>query len=171
MFLIHKASNEDSSLLSRLATQTLMESHGHSAPAADMENYIGEKYTVAVFNEELNDPKNIYHIIYHDGKPVGFSKIIFNEPYAGSPLQNITKLDRIYLLKEFYDLKLGQQLLQFNLDLAKQNDQVGMWLYVWQENERAVKFYTRNGFTVIGGYDFHVSATHSNPNYHMLLRF
>jgi len=171
MIFIHKITEKDIPLLSNLARTTILESHGHSAPAADMNNYIAEKYTEAVFEKELSDPNNIYHFIYYNDKAVGFSKIVFNCPYEGSTIQNITKLDRIYVLREFYDKKLGQQLFQFNVDLAKENNQAGMWLYTWIENTRAIRFYEKNGFKIIGSHDFHVSPTHSNPNHHMLLLF
>jgi ribosomal protein S18 acetylase RimI-like enzyme len=171
MTSINKVLVKDISLLSSLATQTIIESHGHSAPAEDMNNYIAEKYTEEIFKGELGDPKNIYNFIYHDDQLAGFSKIVFDCPYEGSQLQNITKLDRIYILKKFYEQKLGQQLFQFNVDLAKKNKQAGMWLYVWQENARAIRFYEKNGFRVIGSHDFQVSPTHSNPNHHMLLLF
>jgi len=171
MTLICKASEKDSALLSNLAELTFIESHGHSAPAEDISNYIAEKYNEDIFKTELSNPENIYHFIYYNDKPAGFSKIIFNCAYEGSPLQNITKLERIYILAAFYDQKLGQQLFQYDLDLAKQNSQAGMWLYVWKENPRAVRFYQKNGFQITGSYDFHLSATHSNPNHQMLLRF
>jgi ribosomal protein S18 acetylase RimI-like enzyme len=168
---IIKATEKDASLLASLATNTFMQSHGHSAAAADINNYITEKYSEAILQDELNDPENIYHIIYHDEKPAGYSKIVFNQPYENSEVQNIAKLERIYLLQEFYNLKLGKVLLQFNIDLAKQQQQAAMWLYVWKENARAFNFYVNAGFTIIGSYDFKLSATHSNPNHQMLLQF
>jgi len=171
MTSICKAGEKDVSLLSSLATTTIIESHGHSAPAEDMNNYIAEKYTETVFKDELSDTKNIYHFIYHDNELAGFSKIVFNCSYEGSPIENVTKLDRIYVLRKFYDQKLGRQLFQFNVDLAKANGQAGMWLYTWVENTRAIRFYEKNGFRIIGSHDFHVSPRHSNPNHHMLLLF
>jgi len=171
MTSIVKAGKNDSYLLSKIATLTFIESHGKSASQQDIDNYITEKYSPILLKEELTDPKNIYHIIYHDNIPAGYSKIIFDLPYPGSDIQNITKLERIYLLKEFYNLKLGGQLFQFNLALAKQNKQAGMWLYVWEENVRAINFYQKNGFKIIGSKDFKISETHSNPNHQMFLRF
>ncbi|GAB2839678.1 GNAT family N-acetyltransferase [Ferruginibacter profundus] len=168
---IIKATVKDAAVLMPLAIETFIQSHGHSAPAADIDNYIAEKYSLAAFTAELNDPQNIYHIIYHDDKPAGFSKIIFNHPYDDSNIQNITKLERIYLLQQFYSLKLGKLLFEFNVALAKQAQQKGMWLYVWVENTRAFNFYTRAGFTITGSHDFRVSATHSNPNHRMYLEF
>ena len=85
--------------------------------------------------------------------------------------KTITKLERIYLLREFYGSQLGKELFHFNLELSKRNAQTGMWLYVWTENERAVRFYKKNGFKAIGRYDFKISENHSNPNYLMWLEY
>ncbi|MBL7742445.1 MAG: GNAT family N-acetyltransferase [Chitinophagaceae bacterium] len=171
MTSIVKAGEKDASLLSEIATLTFIESHGHSAQPEDINAYITEKYNGDAFEKELNDAKNIYHIIYHDQRPAGYSKIIFDSPFTGSPIETITKLERIYLLKEFYDLKLGSQLFQFNTDLSKRNNQLGIWLYVWKENTRAVDFYKRKGFLITGSHDFRISETHSNPNHQMFLRY
>jgi ribosomal protein S18 acetylase RimI-like enzyme len=171
MTSIVKASKKDFQLLSEIATLTFLESHGRSARREDINIYVTEKYSENVFKEELSDAKNIYHIIYYDNNPAGYSKIIFDTSYGDSKIKNITKLERLYLLKEFYNLKLGSALFQFNIDLSKRSHQMGMWLYVWKENQRAVNFYKKNGFVIIGSYDFKISKTHSNPNHQMLLRF
>jgi ribosomal protein S18 acetylase RimI-like enzyme len=85
-------------------------------------------------------------------------------------VEDIAKLERIYILKEFYDLKLGYNLFEFNRSLARENNQKGIWLFVWKGNERAIKFYKKNGFEVIGNFDYKISETHSNPNYQMFLK-
>jgi diamine N-acetyltransferase len=171
MTSITKATEKDAPLLSQIATTTFIESHGHSAKPEDINAYITKTYSIVALMQELNEPKNIYHIIYQNEKPAGYAKIIFNLPHAGSPLQNITKLERLYVLQEFYNSKLGAALFQFNLELAKTNQQAGIWLYVWKENPRAINFYTKAGFTIIGSHDFKISATHTNPNHQMLLKF
>jgi diamine N-acetyltransferase len=171
MVSIVKANTEHSQLLSEIAKLSFIESHGNSAKTEDVNIYINEKYNYDVFKEELTDEKNIYYIIYKDEQPAGYSKIIFNSPYTGSEIKNITKLERIYLLKEFYDLKLGLELFEFNISLSKRNYQMGMWLFVWRENHRAVNFYKKCWFIIIGSHDFKISETHSNPNHQMFLRF
>lgn len=171
MASILKAKEDDFELLTDIGKTTFLESHGHSASKKDIDQYVREKYNAEVFKEELNDPKNIYHIIYHDQQAAGYSKIIFNSPHSNIKTENITKLERIYLLKEFYSLKLGAELLRYNIDLSKQNNQAGMWLFVWKENLRAVNFYKKSGFEIIGNYDFKLTETHSNPNHQMYLKY
>ncbi len=168
---ILKANSKDCELLAIIGKRSFIESHGHSAPTAAIDSYANEKYTNAVFKRELIDEKNIYHIIYQEGQPAGYSKIIFNEPHPEIAGQNITKLERLYLLKEFYNAKLGAELFEFNLELSKQNSQAGMWLYVWIENKRAFNFYSKKGFVIEGSYDFKISSTHYNPNHLMFLKY
>ncbi len=171
MATILKANAEDYKLLADMGGKTFIESHGNSAAKCDIDIYVCKNYDEDVIKAELADTKNIYHIAYHDKQPAGFSKIIYNVPPSNIYPENITKLERIYLLKEFYGLRMGYGLLKFNIELSRKNGQTGMWLYVWEENYRAVNFYRKAGFKIIGSYDFKLTETHSNPNHQMLLEY
>ncbi len=171
MISIVLATKNDFKLLSDIGRQTFIESHGKSAPNADIAFYLDKKFTESALQDELADVNNIYHIIYYEDKPVGYSKIILNVEVSAVSSKNITKLERLYILEEFYDKKLGLELFNFNVALSKNNQQAGIWLFVWQENKRAINFYKKNGFEVIGTYDFKLSETHSNPNYQLFLAY
>jgi len=171
MTTIEIAGEKDAAMLSELAAKTFTESHGHSAPQADISHYINEQYNVDLLRQELKKPENIYHILYYNDEAAGYSKILMNAPYEGSPFNNIAKLERIYLLKKYYNLNLGKALFEFNIMLMKTQHQSGAWLYVWKDNQRAIGFYRKQGFVITGSYDFNISATHSNPNHRLLLVF
>ncbi|MBS1518890.1 MAG: GNAT family N-acetyltransferase [Bacteroidetes bacterium] len=171
MTSIIKATAEDCGLLSEIGRKSFTESHGRSAAKEDIESYLNENYSRGKFENELSDPGNIYHIIYSDNKPSGYSKIILNFPAVNIPEKNITKMERLYLLKEFYGLNLGLELFNFNTELSVNNAQKGMWLYVWKENHRAVSFYKKAGFKIVGSHDFRISENHSNPNHQMYLKY
>jgi len=169
--LIHRATENDTRIIVDIGTAAVKLAHGDSCSAADMEHYITTHYNENAIRNEVNDSANTYHIIFCEDQPAGFSEIILNAEHPNIPDKNVTKLDRIYLLSSFYDMKLGFHLLHHNVALSKENDQHGMWLFTWTENKRAVNFYKRNGFTVIGDHKFKVSDTHYNPNYHMFLDY
>jgi ribosomal protein S18 acetylase RimI-like enzyme len=171
MTSIVRANEKDSQLLSEIAKITFIESHGNSAELEDINNYVAENYSDDIFKKELQDLRNIYHILYHKDQVVGYSKIIPNSPYSDSEVKEIAKLERLYLLKEFYNLNLGSELLEFNVNLAREYKQLGIWLFVWKENHRAINFYKKNGFIIIGSFDFKISESHSNPNHQMFLSF
>lgn len=171
MASIIKATTENLALITDIGKRTFLASHGHSAPPEDITRYVKEKFSEETLKAELNDTNNIFHLIYHDQRPAGYSKIILNASHPAIQLKNVTKLERLYLLEDFYNQKLGYGLYQFNVDLSRKSNQAGMWLFVWKENHRAIDFYMRAGFEPIGSYDFQISPTHANPNHHMFLRY
>lgn len=161
----------DAEELAKVGRQSFIESHGHSASEEDITAYVNSKFTFSAFEVELKNPNYIYHHILYNGQMIGYSKIVLNCESENIALENITKLERLYLLQEFHSLKLGHALLECNIQLAKRNQQKGMWIYVWKENTKAYHFYLKSGFQIIGEYDFKISENHSNPNYQMLLEF
>lgn len=168
---IVRAIINDVELLADLGTRTFIESHGSSAKQEDLDFFIREKYSHNYLYRDVSNPKNIYHIIYQDNVPAGFSKIIFNTPGENIEPTNVTKLEKIFLLKHFYNLKLGAELFNYNVIISKEHDQSGIWLFVWIKNERALSFYKKNGFKIVANYDFKISENHSNPNYQMFLKY
>lgn len=171
MTTIVRANSADYALLTEIGVPSFLTAHAHSATKEVVDAYISEKYSLEAFKRELEEDRNIYHIIHHDGKPVGYSKIILNAAHEDIAKPNVTKLERLYLLKEYFGKHLAQELVEFNINYAKNSWQEGMWLYVWTENSRAVAFYKKAGFKVIGAYDFKLSGDHYNPNHHMYLDF
>jgi diamine N-acetyltransferase len=169
MISITRATEKDFKSVVYIGKISVAEAHRDSCSAQDMNEYLEKHYNDISIKEELNDPKNVYHILSYNEKPVGFSKIVLNEGHPNIVQQNVTKLDRIYLLKEFQELKLGFELLKFNIEFSKKNNQSGIWLFTWIGNARAVNFYRKVGFKIIGSYMFKVSETHSNENHQMFL--
>jgi ribosomal protein S18 acetylase RimI-like enzyme len=161
----------NASLLAQLGKQTFVESHGPSAAQQVIEEYTARNYTTTVFDSLIKDATNLIYILNVGTKAAGYSMMKVNAPHPQIASSNVAKLDRLYLLKEFHDLKLGWRLLQFNISLAKSQQQNAMWLYAWKGNERAVNFYKKAGFEIIGSHDFKLTETHANPNHLMLLEF
>ena len=169
MISIRKATQKDANLLSKLSIETFLPAHGHSAPKNDIDSYISENFTVKNFAKELSENTHQYYLLTYNNDVVGYSKIVLNLPCENIDAENITYLSRIYFLKTYYGLGLAKQLLDFNIQICKKNNQIGIWLKVWVKNERAIQFYKKMGFTIVGKSDFRISATHSNPNHHMYL--
>lgn len=171
MVKIVKATIDDWEVLTKISKQSFLESHGTSASKEDIESFTSKNYCKNAFTEELLDLANSYHLIYFNNEVAGYSKIVCNTPNINIKEQNITKLDRLYLLKAFYNKNLGSKLFDFNINVSKNNQQKGIWLAVWVENFRAIRFYEKKGFKIVGDYSFKLSNTHSNPNHIMYLQY
>ena len=171
MVSVIKATESDYNSIVSIGKTAVAESHRGSCSADDMNEFLEKNYTSDAIKDDLNDVNNIYYILHYNDKPVGFSKIILNAKHPNIATENVTKLDRIYLRKEFYGLKLGLELLNFNIDLSRNNKQSGIWLYTWIGNTRAINFYLKAGFTIIGSHKFYVTKTHYDVSHQLFLNF
>jgi len=171
MISIVKATEKDSANIARIGKVAVEESHRGSSPEEVMNEFLDRNYNPEAIANEIKDPKNIYYLINYNDQPAGFSKIVLNARHDSIAAENVAILDRIYLAREFYGLKLGLELLKFNIELAKKNNQSGMWLYVWIGNKRAVDFYSKAGFKIIGSHKYYVTKTHYDVSHHLFLDF
>jgi ribosomal protein S18 acetylase RimI-like enzyme len=171
MLRINKAKIKDAALLSKLSVAAFLPAHGHSASKEIIDNYLTANFSKENFIRELSNPDFQYHLIYYKDKIAGFSKVIFNAENKSITDKNATKMERLYLLKEFYNLGLGKELLNFNIQLANKNKQSGIWVFVWTENTKAIAFYKKMDFKKVGNHDFVLSPTKTNPNHVLYLEF
>lgn len=171
MISIRRATTADYRILSEIGIRSVTESHGHSASPEDFDPFVQRYFTEEAFRADLEDPGNIYHIILYDNVPAGYSKLKLNICHPVIKEEKVAKLERLYLLKEFYGLQLGAELMNHNVLFSKEHHQAGIWLFVWVENHRAFAFYKKQGFQIVGHHDYEISPTHSNPNYVMFLGY
>ncbi|WP_299061409.1 GNAT family N-acetyltransferase [uncultured Polaribacter sp.] len=171
MISIKKASIKDIKALSIVAQKAFFEPHQKAIPKEIMEAYIDDSFNEENLIKEINNKEFEYHLIFKNDVLVGYSKIIINYKNENIKETNVTKMERLYLLKEFYGLGLGKQLFAYNLKLAKQQNQKGIWLYVWIKNYKAIHFYKNAGFKKIASYHFPISKTETRPNDVLYLEF
>lgn len=171
MIQIRKATLSDATTLTEVGIQSFKSAHGHSAPKKDIEAYILQNFNEATFEQDLSKTTNHIYLISYHGVVVGYSLLIFNKKDPNIQVEHCAYLSRIYLLEAYYGVGLGKHLFDFIKTLCIENQQKGIWLNVWIENQRAINFYKKLGFEIVGKSDYQISATHSNPNHVMFLQF
>jgi GNAT superfamily N-acetyltransferase len=171
MVVLKQLAAPDAALLSRIGGASLLESHGHSAPGETMQAYVDKSFSEDACRVELREPTNVFWALFYEGEPAGYFKIIYDTSHSMVPLNPVTKLERIYLLKEFYGLKLGHRLLEKAIALSQAAGDKAMWLDVWKKNDRALRFYEKEGFEPVGESQFAVTETHANPIWVMVRRY
>ena len=159
MIKIRIAKEADTAILALLGRITWAESHGHYIEDKNsLLEYLNKNFSVAKTKQEINNPKNLYYIMYVDDLPVGYAKLILNEKQESVASLNNCRLERIFILDDFIPLKIGQQLLTFVEEKAKELQLDTMWLSVYIKNTRAIRFYERNEFKNVGEINFLVDG-------------
>ncbi|WP_299438525.1 GNAT family N-acetyltransferase [uncultured Aquimarina sp.] len=159
MIKIKIAKEVDTEVLTLLGRLTFAESHGHYIDDKnDLSKYLDENFSVSKMKQKIKDPKNRFYIVYADGLPVGYAKIVVNAKNESVASQNSCRLQRIFILNDFIPLRIGQKLLNFVEEKAKELLLDTMWLSVYIKNKRAIRFYERNEFENIGELNFLVNG-------------
>ncbi|HYO23061.1 MAG TPA: hypothetical protein VER36_11700, partial [Flavisolibacter sp.] len=67
MILMVRLAPADAALLSKIGSATLLESHGHSAPADILHDYVSKAFNEEACLCELSDAHNLFHGIFYNG--------------------------------------------------------------------------------------------------------
>jgi ribosomal protein S18 acetylase RimI-like enzyme len=152
---------EQAADLSALSSQTFYDTFTGTCTEDDMISFLQEYFNPEQVQRELCNPNDYYYFAIVGDKPVGY--IRFMEDYNSFPLMKQWKaleLKRLYILKEYHGKGIAQQLMDFMLNYATENEYKAVWLGVWEHNIRAQKFYMKYGFEDSGySHDFPIGNT------------
>ena len=141
----------DIAVLSTMAQQTFYDTFTATCTEADMQDFLEEYFNEPRLAREISDENNFYFFAEVDGVPAGYLQ--FMEDYSGFELMKQWKaleLKRIYVIHDFHGKGVAQQLMEFILEYAIQQQYEVVWLGVWEHNVRAQKFYEKYGFANSG---------------------
>jgi ribosomal protein S18 acetylase RimI-like enzyme len=152
--VIRRASVADAQLLVSLSVDTFFETFAPINDAAHMQQYRDEEMNEQKLTAELADDNNFFFFASLGDTVIGYAKV--RNAYTPAELQghHCIELERLYLLKQYHDQKAGAALMQHCINHAHQYHYDTMWLGVWEHNERALRFYSKWGFTVFGSHIF-----------------
>jgi ribosomal protein S18 acetylase RimI-like enzyme len=111
-----------------------------------MAKYLEEAYSFEKLTVELNNPNSIFYFAMLDEKVIGYLKLNMGGSQTELKDNDALEIERIYVLKDFHGKKVGQLLFDKAIAIAKEQQVAYVWLGLWEENKRALQFYTKNGF-------------------------
>lgn len=154
--VLKKCTAEDLDALRELMIRTFCEAFAHRNTDRDMEAYLKDAFNAARLRGELNNINSEFYFLYRGGKLAGYLKL--NEAPSQTDLNDKLSLEieRIYISGEFQGEGLGGYLMNHAVDLSLRKNKRYIWLGVWEKNEKAIRFYKKNGFYKIGEHSFFI---------------
>ena len=145
---------EDINILRELAIKTYDETFAHLNTEEDMTAYLTDAFNIDKLHDELNDKNSDFYFLHYNNTIVGYLKL--NEAPSQSDVNDHDSLEieRIYVAGEFQGAGLGRYLMEQAIGIATKRGKKYVWLGVWQKNEKAIRFYRKNGFYKVGTHTF-----------------
>ena len=111
-----------------------------------MKKYLEEGFSREKLLEELSDSHSEFYFAEMDGTVIGYLKLNTGPSQTEIRSGNALEIERIYVRKEYHGKEVGQLLYNKTLEIARQKNVDYVWLGVWEDNPRAIRFYEKNGF-------------------------
>ena len=151
---IRTAKKEEAEAIGILAAQTFTETFEWYNTAENMREYNDSHFQAHQILAEIEDPNSIMYVALIDDVIVGYAKLKSSEAPPELEATSHIEIERLYVSKKFHDKKVGLALMNTCIANAKQKNIAVIWLGVWEQNPRAINFYTRLGFEKFGSHIF-----------------
>jgi len=112
----------------------------------DMDTYLNKNFSIPQLNSEIANTDSEFYFAKDGEMIIGYLKV--NTSSAQTEIKDLAafEIERIYVDQSYLGKKIGQQLFEKAIELAKAKNKSYVWLGVWEENHRALAFYKKNGF-------------------------
>lgn len=157
---IRPAQRGDIEALAVLASQTFREAFAEDNAPDDINSYVSEAFSAERLSAEFADARSRFLLAFLGEReaPVGYAKLRTGraDPSVRGPAP--IELERLYVLRSALGRGIGAALMQTCLEAARNGGHQTLWLGVWEGNTRAMAFYERWGFKVVGDHLFHLGS-------------
>lgn len=152
------ATAQDNVLLAEIGAETFYDSYAADNTPEDMADYLARAFSPAKQAAELADPASRFLLAELDGEVVGYARVMFGPAPEVVGGQRPIEINRFYARKAWIGQGVGGRLMQACLDEAARSGCDVVWLDVWQLNPRAIAFYRKWGFAVVGTTDYQLGS-------------
>jgi ribosomal protein S18 acetylase RimI-like enzyme len=129
-----------------ISRQTFYETFSADNTEENMRKYLDESFSIARLTTELSSKETEFYFATLDNNVIGYLKINFGQSQTELLDDKAVEIERIYVLNEFHGKGVGKLLYEKAIHIARQKNADYVWLGVWEENHRAIRFYKKFGF-------------------------
>jgi diamine N-acetyltransferase len=149
---------EDAAALAELAARTFADAFATDNTPEDLQAHLESSYGLAQQSRELCDPNEITLLAFVADRLIAFAQVRRKVPPACVTQPQAIEVHRFYVDRVAHGKGVAQALMVAVKSVAKEFEAQHLWLSAWERNPRAVAFYGKVGFEIVGSADFVVGS-------------
>ena len=158
MNIFRRARKSEAAALAAFGARTFAETFEAMNTPQDMAAHLASNFGLAQQAAELEDPHTITVVVESDGQIIAYAQVRRQAPPENVKLEKPVELWRFYVDRAWHGRGVAQRLMEHAHAAAGELDGQFIWLGVWERNERAIAFYKKVGFTVVGAKQFQLGS-------------
>ena len=154
MVVIRPAKLSDAASLAAIAEQTFRETFAADNSAENINLHCAQKFSAQLQGEEVSDPQLVTLLAEIAGELVGFAQLRLAHATTRVKADRPAELHRIYVSSKWHGRGVANELMRAVHAAAASAGSDCLWLGVWERNLKAIAFYRKCGFSVVGDHVF-----------------
>ncbi len=145
------AEASDAATLGEFMARNFLAAYGHCSTPKNIQAAIHEHYGEAAQLRQILDPSRWNLIALHGEAWAGHAQLKSGgDVPAGVAWLPAVELSRFYVDTQFHGRSVAQAMMQEVKSRARELGARSIFLSVWQDQPQAIRFYTKEGFTIAG---------------------
>jgi ribosomal protein S18 acetylase RimI-like enzyme len=145
----------DAAALSAMARDSFATTFASKIAPPEMSVYLDLAYGPSGhMQRDLGDPAVLWRAAIQDGRPVGYVKVMPMSLPHDAAVPGALEVRQLYVNEDVKGAGVAAALMAWAIDTARARGVGELYLAVFDDNERAVRFYSRHGFAKVGRFDF-----------------
>lgn len=165
---IRRATGADAAPLAELALRSFMDAFAAQNQPDDVAAYTSRVYGPTQQAAEIANPDIVTLVGEVDGRMAAYAQLRWIAPGPGVVGAEPVEIMRFYVDRPWHGRGIAQRMMDAVLRTARGEGARTTWLAVWEHNPRAMAFYTKHGFHVVGAQDFRLGSDRQNDLVMML---
>lgn len=154
MVVIRPAKPSDAASLAALAERTFRETFAADNSAENINLHCAQRFSAEIQGREISDPQLTTVLAEVAGELAGFAQLRLAHAAACVKGAQPAELHRIYVANAWHGRGVANELMCAVYAAAARAGSDCIWLGVWERNPRAIAFYRKCGFSVVGDHVF-----------------
>lgn len=151
---LRRAVPDDAPSLAVLAERTFRDAFGARNSPENMDLHCARHFGPDIQRREIEDPGLVTTLAIADGRLAGFTQLHLSRGHAAVEAKRPAELARIYVEAAWHGRGVARALMQDAIATAARAGADVLWLGVWEHNPKAMAFYRKFGFSVVGTHPF-----------------
>jgi ribosomal protein S18 acetylase RimI-like enzyme len=158
--IIRRATTGDAVELALIGSATFLETFAGVLNGSDIVAHCNGKHSIEVYEALLRSPDAAIWLAeaVEGAAPVGYAVLDRPQLPVGDLHPADLEIKRIYVFSRFHGTGVAPQLMTEMLEEAKRRGSRRVLLGVYAQNHRALAFYAKSGFTIVGERRFQVGS-------------
>lgn len=151
---IRRAALTDAAALAAFSESTFRETFSADNSQDNVDLHCTQNFGVEIQSREIADPQWITLLAEIGDNLVGFAQLRLMHTSSVVPGVRPAELHRIYVASEWHGRGVANTLMRDVIAVAAQSGSDCIWLGVWERNLKAIAFYRKHAFCIVGDHSF-----------------